>query len=180
MPTFIHEKADVLSKNIGDETRIWQYAIVLEKASIGKNCNICAHVFIENDVIIHDRVTVKCGVQIWNGITIEDDVFIGPNVTFTNDRFPRSKCYRDSYEKTYIERGVSIGANATVLPVHIGHEAMIGAGAVVINDVPPFAIITGNPGRITGYVNSQDKNVLNTDRTDLVHNEVIGTDQKQP
>src|SRR6185436_8881129 len=119
----------------------------LPGARIGRNCNICSHVFIENGVVIGDNVTVKCGVQLWDGITLEDDVFIGPNVTFTNDRRPRSKRYPEAFERTTVCAGASIGANATILPgLVIGRSAMVGAGAVVTHSVPPNAIVIGNPG----------------------------------
>lgn len=134
---FIHNLADVQSKNIGQDTKIWQFCVVLENAVIGKNCNICAHVLIENDVIVGDNVTVKSGVQLWDGIRIEDNVFIGPNVTFTNDLYPRSKKYPEKFLQTIVKKGASIGANATILPgVTIGENAMIAAGSIVTKDVP--------------------------------------------
>jgi UDP-2-acetamido-3-amino-2,3-dideoxy-glucuronate N-acetyltransferase len=154
---FIHPNALCEATKIGSETRVWAFAHILPNAEIGSHCNICDHVFIENDVLVGDRVTIKCGVQIWDGIKIEDDVFIGPNVTFTNDRFPRSKVYPDSFAKTVIRRGASIGANATILPgLSIGINAMIGAGAVVTRSVPPNAIVVGNPAKIIGYVNANN------------------------
>lgn len=134
---FIHKLADVQSKNIGQDTKIWQFCVVLEKAVIGKNCNICAHVLIENDVIVGDNVTVKSGVQLWDGIRIEDNVFIGPNVTFTNDLYPRSKKYPEKFLQTVVKKGASIGANATITPgITIGENAMIAAGSIVTKDVP--------------------------------------------
>ena len=133
----IHPLADVQSQDIGDNTNIWQFCVVLPKAKIGKNCNICSHCFIENDVIIGDNVTIKNGVQIWDGMRIEDNVFIGPNVTFCNDKYPRSKKYQKEFLKTTIKKGASIGSNATILPgITIGENAMIAAGAVVVKDVP--------------------------------------------
>lgn len=142
---------------IGDNTRIWAYAHVLPGAVIGADCNICDHVFIENDVVVGDRVTIKCGVQLWDGLRVEDDVFIGPNATFTNDPFPRSKQYPASFPQTRLCRGASIGANATILPgLSIGQNAMIGAGAVVTRTVPPNAIVVGNPGIIVGYVGVEE------------------------
>ena len=148
-----HPMALVESPSIGSNTRIWAFAHILPKAVIGEDCNICDHTFIENDVVVGNRVTIKCGVQLWDGITLEDDVFIGPNATFTNDRFPRSKHYPDAFAHTLIRQGASIGANATILPgLTIGQYAMIGAGAVVTKDIPPYAIVVGNPARITGYV----------------------------
>ena len=153
----LHQTADVQSSQIGEGTKIWQFVVVLPNAKIGKDVNICSHCFIENDVVIGDRVTIKCGVQLWDGISIEDDVFIGPNVTFTNDRFPRSKIYPESFARTTIQKGASIGANATILPnISIGTNAMIGAGSVVTRSVPPNAIVVGNPAKIIGYVDTKN------------------------
>lgn len=155
-PFFIHPQGIIEpGAVIGKRTRIWAWAHVLGGAVIGDDCNICDHTFIENGVTLGDRVTVKCGVSIWEGITAEDDVFIGPSVTFTNDRFPRSKQYPETYCRTLICRGASIGANATILPVTIGAYAMVGAGAVVTKNVPPYAIVVGNPARIVGYVGAE-------------------------
>jgi acetyltransferase-like isoleucine patch superfamily enzyme len=149
----IHPLSDVQSTMIGEGTRVWQYCIILPNAKIGKNCNICAHVLIESDVVVGDDVTVKSGVQLWDGVQIGDRVFIGPNVTFTNDKFPRSKQYPESFLKTYIEDDVSIGANVTILPgLVIGAGSMIGAGTVVTKDVPPMAIMVGNPGKVVGKI----------------------------
>ena len=155
MPSpFIHALADVQTKHLGEGTRVWQYCIILPNARIGTDCNICSNVFIENDVTVGNRVTVKCGVQLWDGITLEDDVFVGPNATFTNDLFPRSRQHPGKFAETTVHTGASIGANATILPgVTIGRGAMIAAGAVITRDVPPYAIVKGNPARITGYVN---------------------------
>src|SRR2546421_3862172 len=152
---FQHEQALVESTSIGDDTRIWAFAHVLPGAKIGRECNICDHTFIENDVVIGDRVTIKCGVQIWDGLTIEDDVFIGPNASFTSDNFPRSTRFLSAEKRprTLLKRGASIGANATILPgIVLGERAMIGAGAVVTRSVPPDAIVVGNPASISGYV----------------------------
>jgi acetyltransferase-like isoleucine patch superfamily enzyme/dTDP-4-dehydrorhamnose 3,5-epimerase-like enzyme len=151
----IHQLSDVQSKDIGEGTSIWQYVVILPNAKIGIKCNVCSHCFIENDVVIGDRVTIKNGVQIWDGLRIDDDVFIGPNVTFTNDLYPRSKQYPGKFLQTIIHAGASIGANATILAgKKIGRNAMVGAGAVVTKDVPPNAIVVGNPARITGYASS--------------------------
>lgn len=148
----VHPQGLCESGEVGQNTRIWAFAHVLPGARLGADCNICDHVFIENDVVVGDRVTIKSGVQLWDGLRLEDDVFIGPNVTFTNDPFPRSKQYVRQYPTTVVRRGASVGANATVLPgVTIGVDAMVGAGAVVTRSVPPHAIVVGNPARITGY-----------------------------
>ena len=153
---YIHSLSDVQTKNIGADTRIWQFCVVFAGAKIGANCNICAQVLIENDVVIGDNVTIKSGVQLWDGVRIEDNVFIGPNATFTNDLFPRSKMYPEKFSLTTIKAGASIGANATILPgVTIAEGAMIGAGAVVTRSVPPNAIVVGNPARIIGYTNTK-------------------------
>jgi UDP-2-acetamido-3-amino-2,3-dideoxy-glucuronate N-acetyltransferase len=153
---FKHELALVESKTVGDGTRVWAFSHILPGARIGRDCNICDHTFIENDVIVGDRVTIKCGVQLWDGVTIEDDVFIGPNAAFSNDPFPRSKQYPERLLPTVVKKGASIGANATLLPgIVIGEKAMVGGGAVVTRDVPPNSIVTGNPARITGYAGSR-------------------------
>lgn len=162
--TVIHESADVQTSKIGDGTTIWQFVVVLPEATIGSGCNICAQVFIENDIRIGDRVTVKSGVQLWDGIRLEDDVFVGPNATFTNDKFPRSKQYPEQYSETFVHKGASIGANATILPgVNIGAGAMVGAGAIVTGDVPPKAVVVGSPARIVGYVDTEEKLVRSSE-----------------
>ncbi|MBZ9662168.1 WxcM-like domain-containing protein [Mesorhizobium sp. ESP-6-4] len=137
---------------VGNGTRIWAFAHVLPGAVIGANCNICDHVFIENDVSVGDDVTIKSGVQLWDGVRLGNRVFVGPNATFTNDRFPRSKHYPEQFLQTIVEDGASIGANATILPgITIGRQAMIGAGAVVTKNVPANAVVVGNPAVIVGY-----------------------------
>ncbi len=152
---YIHETADIQSRTIGERTRIWQFVVILPDAKIGDDGNICSHCLIENDVVIGHRVTIKSGVQIWDGMRVGDDVFIGPNVTFTNDKFPRSKVYPKEFLETRIENGASIGAGAVILPgLVIGTRSMIGAGAVVTKSVPPYAIVTGSPAKIIGYVDS--------------------------
>lgn len=140
----IHPLSDVQSKNIGEGTNIWQFCVVLEGAKIGKNCNICSNCFIENDVVIGDNVTVKNGVSLYDGMRIEDDVFIGPNATFCNDRYPKSKNKDFKLEPIIIKKGASIGANATILPgVTIGENALIGAGAIVTKDVDANITVKG-------------------------------------
>lgn len=176
----IHPTAEVQSNKIGKGTTIWQYCVVLQEAVIGANCNINCQVFIENNVIIGDRVTIKPGVQVWDGMIIENDVFIGPNATFTNDLYPRSKRYLEKYTKTIIKRGASIGANATIVAgIEIGEYALIGAGSVVTKSVQPHTVIIGNPGKAVGYITSEGKR-LNKDLKDnegicyrLVHKKLI-------
>ena len=149
---FVHGAGICESSNVGAGTRVWAFAHVLSGAVIGRDCNICDHVFIENDVVVGDRVTVKSGVQLWDGVRLGNDVFVGPNATFTNDKFPRSRQWLATHPVTRVGEGASIGANATILPgVTIGRNAMIGAGAVVTKDVPPNAVVYGNPARIHGY-----------------------------
>lgn len=175
---FVHQQAICESPAIGSNTRIWAFAHILPKAVIGSECNICDGVFIENDVVVGDRVTVKCGVQLWDGMEIEDDVFIGPNATFTNDKFPRSKVYPKNFARTLIRKGSSIGANATILPgITVGAGAMVGAGAVVTRSVPANAIVVGNPAKIVGYVNA-DTEIVETDgrcdKPHLMESKVVG------
>jgi UDP-2-acetamido-3-amino-2,3-dideoxy-glucuronate N-acetyltransferase len=151
-----HQTALVESEQIGEGTVVWAYAHILPGARVGRDCNICDHTFIENDVIVGDRVTIKCGVQLWDGLRVEDDVFIGPNATFTNDRFPRSQQHLAEYPRTVIKRGASIGANATLAPgIVIGEMAMVVAGAVVTHNAPPHSKLAGNPARIIGYVDAE-------------------------
>ncbi|MDT7008632.1 acyltransferase [Enterobacter cancerogenus] len=149
----IHPLSDVQTSNIGKDTTIWQYAVILPGARIGEECNICAHTFIENDVVLGNRVTLKSGVFLWDGVIIEDNVFIGPCVAFTNDKHPRSKTYPDKFLRTIIKKNASIGANATILPgVVIGEGSMIGAGAVVTKDVAPHTVVVGNPAKVIKHI----------------------------
>ncbi|WP_336945264.1 acyltransferase [Sphingomonas panni] len=145
----MHTHALVESDGIGERTRIWAFVHILPGARIGTDCNICDHVFIENDVRVGDRVTIKSGVQLWDGVRLADDVFVGPNATFTNDLMPRSRNPDFIPLETHVEAGASIGANATILPgLTIGARAMVAAGAVVTRDVPPDTLVAGNPARI--------------------------------
>jgi acetyltransferase-like isoleucine patch superfamily enzyme/dTDP-4-dehydrorhamnose 3,5-epimerase-like enzyme len=174
MTYYIHPLSDVQSKNIGFDTKIWQYCVILPGAVIGKNCNICAQVLIESDVLIGNNVTIKSGVQLWDGLRLEDNVFIGPNVTFTNDLFPRSKSKPENFLETFIKQGASIGANATILPgVTLGSMAMIGAGAVVCESVPDNAIVVGNPARIVGYIDELDAKSTNQELTPKEKNDGV-------
>ena len=138
---------------IGEGTKVWQFVVILKGAEIGRDCNICAQTLIEGDVIVGDRVTVKSGVQLWDGTRIGDDVFIGPNVTLTNDPYPRSKEYPKQFSGVVIKRKASIGANATLLPgITVGESAMVGAGAVVTKNVPACSVVTGNPAKVIRYI----------------------------
>ncbi|HEV7937386.1 MAG TPA: WxcM-like domain-containing protein [Solirubrobacteraceae bacterium] len=153
---FIHERALCESDQIGPRSRIWAFTHILPGARIGADCNICDYVFIEDGVVIGDRVTVKSGVQLWTGVELEDDVFIGPNATFTNDPLPRSRRWLSEHPSTVVRAGASVGASATILPgIEIGRGAMVGAGAVVTHPVPPHAIVIGNPARIKGYIQTE-------------------------
>ncbi len=144
----IHDLSDVQTNDIGMNTNIWQFVVILKGAKIGDNCNICSHCLIEGNVILGNNVTVKSGVQIWDGITIEDNVFIGPNVTFTNDKNPRSKIYPEQFLTTVVKKGASIGANSTILPgLTIGEGAVIGAGSVVTKSVRNGITVFGNPAK---------------------------------
>jgi UDP-2-acetamido-3-amino-2,3-dideoxy-glucuronate N-acetyltransferase len=155
---YAHHQSLVETNQIGAGTKIWAFAHILPGAIIGNDCNICDGVFIEGNARLGDRVTVKCGVQIWSGVRIEDDVFVGPNATFTNDLFPRSKDHSKPILETRVCQGASIGANATILPgITIGRMAMVGAGTVVTKSVPPFAKVVGNPARIVGYANAAEQ-----------------------
>ena len=150
----IHPLSDVQTDKVGEGTNIWQYAIILKGATIGKNCNINCHTFIENDVALGDNVTVKSGVYLWDGITVKDNVFIGPNVTFTNDKRPRSKKYPDSFQKTIINENASIGAGAIILGgIEIGANAMIAAGSLVTKNVPEKALVKGSPAIVSAWLN---------------------------
>jgi acetyltransferase-like isoleucine patch superfamily enzyme len=151
---FRHPQALVeAGASIGRGTRIWACAHVLAGATIGDACNICDHTFIEGGVRVGNRVTIKCGVYLWDGMTIEDDVFIGPGAVFTNDYRPRSRRHLTTHLKTQLREGCSIGANSTTLPnLVVGRWAMVGAGAVVTRAVPDYALVVGNPARFRAWI----------------------------
>lgn len=168
MISTIHPQSDVQTNKVGEATRIWQYVVVLPLAKIGAQCNICSHCLIENDVVIGDRVTIKSGVQLWDGLRIGNDVFIGPNASFTNDRFPRSQKKPAKFLVTTIHDGASVGAGAVILPgLEIGRNAMVAAGAVVTRSVPPNAVVVGNPAKIVGYVDASHGNEVSSSSTQV-------------
>ena len=151
---FVHERALCESDRVGPGTRIWAFAHVMEDAVIGADCNICGHAFVESGAVIGDRVVVKNAALIWDRVAIGDDVFIGPNAVFTNDIDPRAAFKKDPDEflATTVEDGVTIGAQATIVcGVTIGKSAFIGAGALVISDVAPHALVVGNPAQRIGW-----------------------------
>jgi acetyltransferase-like isoleucine patch superfamily enzyme len=155
---FIHPLADCQSKCIGEGSRVWQFSVVLPGARIGANCNINSHCFVENEVTIGNDVTIKCGCYLWDGTIIEDNVFIGPNVTLTNDKRPRSKIYPDTFLPTIIKKGASIGGGAVILPgLRIGENAMIGAGAVVTEDVPANGVVYGDKARLKHMISDLNR-----------------------
>jgi len=138
---------------IGKGTRIWAFAHIVKGAVIGEDCNICDHTFIEGQVRMGDRVTIKCGVFLWDGLRLEDDVFVGPAAVFTNDLRPRSRRQLEDTYQTVLKEGCTVGANSTTLPgLTIGRWAMVGAGAMVTRSVPDHALVLGNPARLVGWV----------------------------
>ncbi|MDF1673845.1 MAG: acyltransferase [Vicingaceae bacterium] len=181
---FIHQLADVQTTSIGDKTSIWQFVIVLPDAIIGDNCNICSHCFIENDVTIGNNVTIKSGVQIWDNTLIGDNVHIGANVTFTNDKIPRSKQYKSKWDKTLISEGASIGANSTLVAgIEIGKHALIGAGSVVTKNIGPYEVWYGNPATKKGYITKDgeliglDLKSKDTNKTySFIENKIVAND----
>jgi UDP-2-acetamido-3-amino-2,3-dideoxy-glucuronate N-acetyltransferase len=159
----IHPKSEVATKKIGKGTTIWQFSVILEGAQIGSDCNVNCHTFIENDVVIGDNVTVKAGVYLWDGITVEDRVFIGPNVTFTNNKNPRAGAHKKKLDRIILRKNCSIGANATIVgPCEIGEYALIGAGSVVTRSIPPYALALGSPAKVVGFVNSDGQKMKET------------------
>lgn len=164
---FVHPNALVESEDIGAKTRIWAFAHVLKNVKIGEDCNLCDYVFVESGVKIGNRVTIKNGISLWEGLTVEDDVFLGPNAVFTNDMFPRSKRHSGQFLDTLLKQGSSVGANATILcGITLGRYCLVGAGSVVTKSVPDFALVTGNPGRFRYWV-SKTGEKLNFDISNL-------------
>ncbi|MES2287022.1 MAG: acyltransferase [Bacteroidota bacterium] len=157
---FIHSNAIVETDDIGDDTRIWAFVHILKGAKIGYGCNVCDHCYIEYDVIIGNNVTIKCGIYLWEGVRLEDDVFLGPNVVFTNNPRPRSK-QRIVHLKTFVKQGASIGANSTIMGgITIGKYAMTGIASVVTRDVPDYALVYGNPAKFKSWIDEQGQDLV--------------------
>ncbi len=157
---YVHPNAIVETENIGKDTRIWAFTHVMKDVSIGEDCNICDHSFVESSVTIGSRVVIKNGIAIWEGVTIEDDVFLGPYCVFTNDMYPRSKAHQGVI-KTLVKKGASVGANSTIIcGISLGKYCMIGAGAVVTKSVPDFALVTGNPARIKYWISKSGEKLI--------------------
>ncbi len=158
---FVHPNALVESDDIGAKTRIWAFAHVLKNVKIGEDCNLCDYVFVESGVTIGNRVTIKNGISLWEGLEVEDDVFLGPNAVFTNDMFPRSKRHTGKFFKTLLQKGASVGANATILcGINLGKHCLIGAGSVVTRSVPDFALVTGNPAKFKYWVSKTGEKLI--------------------
>ncbi len=154
-PPFVHEKALCESTDVGAGTRVWAFAHVMKGAKVGEDCNLCDHSFIESGAVLGNKVTVKNAVLVWDKVTVEDEVFLGPNMVFTNDMNPRVafKKSPDTFLPTRVRRGSSIGANATIVcGVTLGENCFVGAGSVVIRDVPAYAMVVGNPARRIGWM----------------------------
>jgi UDP-2-acetamido-3-amino-2,3-dideoxy-glucuronate N-acetyltransferase len=154
---FIHDRGLCESDTVGDGTRIWAFAHVMRGAAVGRDCNVGEGAFVESGVVLGDRVTVKNHVLLWDGVTVGDDVFLGPNAVFTNVLLPRAwKREPEHFSATHVGEGATIGANATIVTgVSVGRFAMVGAGSVVIRDVPDYALVVGNPARQIGWVDRE-------------------------
>lgn len=154
MSIFIHPSAEVSKQTkIGDGTKIWNLAQIRENCEIGKNCNISKNVYIDTKVVVGNGVKIQNNVNVYSGVIIEDEVFLGPSMTFTNDFYPRAFSADWEITKTYVKKGASIGANTTIVCGNIiGEYAMVGAGSVVTKNVPAYALVVGNPARQIGWV----------------------------
>jgi acetyltransferase-like isoleucine patch superfamily enzyme len=153
---FVHPSSLVETEDIGEGTTIWAFVHLLPGVRVGKKCNVCDHCFAEGGVTLGDNITLKCGIYLWQGTVLEDDVFVGPNVVFTNDTHPRSKNKDYNLQPVVVLKGASLGANSTILAgTTIGRYALIGIGSVVTRDVPNHALVYGNPARQHGWVDEQ-------------------------
>ncbi|HVE75765.1 MAG TPA: acyltransferase [Actinomycetota bacterium] len=152
---FVHPLGLCESEDVGSGTRIWAFAHVMAGATVGVDCNVCDHAFVESGAVVGNRVTVKNAVLVWDKVVIEDDVFLGPGCIFTNDLDPRAALKKtpDRFLPTTVRHGATIGANATIVcGIAIGSHAMVGAGAVVTNDVPNHALVAGSPARRIAWI----------------------------
>ena len=158
---YVHPSSLVETTNVGAGTTVWAFVHLLPGVVVGKNCNICDHCFAESGVVLGNNVTLKCGVYLWHGTTLEDDVFVGPNVVFTNDVHPRSKNQNYTVLPVVIRQGASLGANSTILAgTMVGRYALIGIGSVVTRDVPDYALVYGNPAKQHGWVDETGEKLL--------------------
>lgn len=174
MNYFKHPTAIVESDRIGEGSKIWHFAHIREKAVIGKNCNIGKGVYVDSEAKLGDNVKIQNFVSVYKGVEIEDDVFIGPSAVFTNDLYPRAFLWNeDRLVNTYIKKGSSIGANATIIcGITVGEYAMVGAGSVVTRNVPPFGLVIGNPARFKGFVcycGKKLRNINNDKNKDIIY-----------
>lgn len=168
---YVHESSYVDEPcKIGEGTKIWHFSHIMSGSQIGCNCNIGQNVVISPEVIIGNNVKIQNNVSVYTGVICEDDVFLGPSAVFTNVINPRSHIIRrNEYRKTIVKKGASIGANATIICGHnIGRYALVGAGAVVTKDIPDFALVVGNPARITDWVCKCGENLQFTHNEELV------------
>ncbi len=155
MDYFVHQSSYIdKGAKIGNETKIWHFCHVMENAQIGERCNIGQNVFVASDVIIGNNVKIQNNVSLYTGVVVEDDVFLGPSVVLTNVVNPRSHVNRKSeYQTTLLKHGATVGANSTIVcGVTLGKYSFVGAGAVITHDVPDYAVVYGNPGRIQGWM----------------------------
>ena len=158
---YVHPLALVETDQIGAGTTIWAFVHLLPGVHVGGECNICDHCFAEGGVFLGNNVTLKCGVYLWKGTTLEDNVFVGPNVVFTNDIHPRSKNKDYKLLPVLIRQGASLGANSTILAgITVGRYALIGIGSVVTRDVPDYALMYGNPARQKGWVDESGEKLI--------------------
>jgi UDP-2-acetamido-3-amino-2,3-dideoxy-glucuronate N-acetyltransferase len=162
MTIYIHPSAHVSEQtHIGENTKVWINVQIREQASIGDNCIISKDVYIDHSVQIGQRCKIQNSVSVYAGVTIKDDVFVGPNVSFTNDKIPRAFNQEWKITPTLVENGVSIGANATIVcGVTLGEYCMIASGSVVTKDVPPYSLVMGNPAKVVSKIDKAGNRVI--------------------